>query len=112
MVEKQIRIDVTLDDRNIPEAIVWDADDAKEPIKTEASAMLLFLWDKQSRGSVQLPLWTKEMTVDEMKLFFHETLLSMADTLERSIADPRISGDMKDFCAYFAEKMEIAQQGS
>ena len=35
------------------------------------------------------------------------TLVSMADTLEQAINDERISGDMRDFCDYFAEKMEI-----
>ena len=32
----------------------------------------------------------------------------MADTLERSVDDERIAGDMRDFCDYFAEKMNIA----
>ena len=47
------------------------------------------------------------MTVDEMKLFFYETLSTMADTFEKSTKDDRMSGDMRDFCEYFAEKMEI-----
>jgi gliding motility-associated protein GldC len=106
--EKQLRINVILDEENIPERIEWDADDAKDQQVTIANAMILALWDKKARGSVRLDLWTKEMTVDEMKIFFHETLLTMADTLERSIADDRIAGDMRDFCAYFAEKMELA----
>lgn len=107
MNEKEIRIRVGLDSQNIPERIDWMADDAHGKEHVEASAMVLALWDKQSRGSLRLDLWTKEMTVDEMKLFFHETLLTMADTLQRSIADERIAGDMRDFCAYFAEKMDI-----
>ena len=47
------------------------------------------------------------MTVDEMKIFFHETLVTMADTLQRSTTDERIAEDMLDFCHYFPEKMEI-----
>ncbi|HAH50325.1 MAG TPA: gliding motility protein GldC, partial [Balneola sp.] len=34
-------------------------------------------------------------------------LVTMADTLKRATNDERISGDMMDFCDYFAEKMEI-----
>ena len=49
------------------------------------------------------------MTVDEMKIFFHQTLVSMAESLEKAIQDERITGDMRDFCDYFAEKMEIKQ---
>ena len=33
--------------------------------------------------------------------------MSMADTLDQAINDERISGDMRDFCDHFAEKMEI-----
>jgi gliding motility-associated protein GldC len=69
--------------------------------------MLLSLWDSKHKDTLKLDLWTKNMTVDEMKIFFHQTLVTMADTLEQSINDDRISGDMRDFCAYFAEKMEI-----
>ncbi|MDZ7807639.1 MAG: hypothetical protein U5K71_11050 [Gracilimonas sp.] len=47
--------------------------------------------------------------MDEMKIFFHQTLVTMANTLENSIDDERIAGDMRDFCAYFAEKMEIKE---
>jgi gliding motility-associated protein GldC len=70
--------------------------------------MILALWDHQKKDTLRLDLWTKDMTVDEMKIFFHETLLSMADTLQRSTTDERIAGDMRDFCDYFAQKMEIA----
>ena len=73
----------------------------------DCRAMLLSLWDARSKDTLKLDLWTKDMTVDEMKIFFHQTLITMADTLDRSINDERISGDMRDFCDYFAEKMEI-----
>jgi gliding motility-associated protein GldC len=71
--------------------------------------MLLSLWDAKNKDTLKLDLWTKDMTVDEMKIFFHQTLVTMADTLENATNDERISGDMRDFCAYFAEKMEIKE---
>lgn len=107
--KKNIQITVELDEANVPSDITWDADDASTPDPIKARAMILSLWDPKSKGSLRLDLWTKDMTVDEMKLFFHETLITMADTLEKSINDPRISGDMRDFCDYFAEKMEIKE---
>jgi gliding motility-associated protein GldC len=106
--EKEIRIRVGLDENNIPESILWLADDAKNKEEIQSSAMILALWDKNVRGSMRLDLWTKDMTVDEMKIFFHETLLTMSETLEKSIDDKRIAGDLRDFCAWFAEKMELA----
>jgi gliding motility-associated protein GldC len=52
-------------------------------------------------------LWTKDMMVDEMKLFFHQTLVSMADTYEKATADDKMAGDMRDFCEYFADKLNL-----
>lgn len=108
MQQKHIHITVELDDKNIPEKIEWEADDMQPGMqKTNCRAMLLSLWDARNKDTLKLDLWTRDMTVDEMKIFFHQTLVTMADTLETAINDERISGDMRDFCDYFAERMEI-----
>ncbi len=109
MVNKKIRINVTLDDKNIPEKIIWDADDSnisEMPVR----ALLLSLWDHNNKDTLRLDLWTRDMSRDEMKIFFYETLKTMADTLERSVDDERIAGDMRDFCSYFADKMDIIEK--
>lgn len=106
---KKISIDVELDDKNVPTDIKWNATDLEGFDEASCRAMILSLWDHNQKDTLRLDLWTKNMTVDEMKIFFHQTLVTMADTLERSINDPRISGDMRDFCDYFAEKMEISE---
>lgn len=106
---KKITIDVELDKKNIPTNIKWNATDLEGYDEASCRAMILSLWDHSKKDTLRLDLWTKEMTVDEMKIFFHQTLVTMADTLENSINDPRISGDMRDFCEYFAEKMEISE---
>ncbi len=106
---KKIDIEVILDKENVPEDIIWKATDLEGYDKASCRAMILSLWDHTNKDTLRLDLWTKDMTVDEMKIFFHQTLVTMADTLEKSTNDPRISGDMRDFCDYFAEKMEISQ---
>ncbi len=106
--KKNVSVTVELDENNVPESISWDAGDATEMSSKTCRALILALWDHHSKDTLRLDLWTKNMPVDEMKIFFHETLSTMADTLERSIGDERIAGDMRDFCDHFAEKMEIA----
>ena len=49
----------------------------------------------------------KEMTVEEMKFFFHQTLVTMSETFERATGEKPMSLAMKDFADYFAEKMKI-----
>jgi gliding motility-associated protein GldC len=106
-VTKNVHIHVDLDDKNIPEKISMHADDSGSDKPIGCRAMILAMWDNNKKETLRLDLWTKDMTVDEMRLFFHETLVTMADTLQSSTGDERISGDMRDFCDYFAEKMEI-----
>lgn len=107
MQKKEINIIVELDEQNIPTNIIWHADDMQGKSEAQCRAMLLSLWDSKQKDTLKLDLWTKDMTVDEMKIFFHQTLVTMAATLQNATNDERISGDMMDFCDYFAEKMEI-----
>jgi hypothetical protein len=46
------------------------------------------------------------MPVDEMKIFFHQTLVAMSDTFHRANTK-KMAETMKDFCEYFAEKLEL-----
>jgi len=110
MPTKQLHITVETDEQHIPSSILWKADDAQGVDQAECRAMLLALWDHKQKDTLRLDLWTRSMTVDEMKIFMHRTLLTLADTMETSINDPRIAGDMRDFCHYFAEKMEIVPE--
>jgi len=110
--KKRITIDVELDENNVPENLEWHATDQPDDQTNDIRAMLLSLWDHHQKDTLRLDLWTKKMTQDEMKIFFHQTLVTMADSLENSINDERISGDMRDFCAYFAERMNISSSSS
>lgn len=107
MPKKDIHLTVELDEKNIPENIIWKATDLKDKDKSECRAMLLSLWDAHNKDTLRLDLWTKKMTVDEMKIFFHQTLLTMADTFQNATNEEEMSAAMHDFCAFFAEKMEI-----
>lgn len=106
--ESEIRITVSLDENRIPEEIHWSAPDGG--IGNEASkALLLSVWDHRAKESLRIDLWTKDMPLDEMKLFFYQTLSAMADTFERATSDDKMSATMRDFCDYFAEKMDLKE---
>ena len=102
----KIEFNVGLDENKIPEKISWTAKDNN--IKDqEAKAMLISVWDSNAKDTLRLDLWTKDMPLDEMKYFFHQTLLSMSNSFERATNDERMSATMRDFCDYFAEKLEL-----
>lgn len=101
-----IKLNVGLDENRVPEKLNWTAEDGG--IKNEeAKAMLLSVWDHKAKETLRIDLWTKDMPVDEMKQFFHQTLTAMSDTFLRATQDEKMSATMKDFCDYFAEKLEL-----
>ena len=102
----KIEFNVGLDENKIPEKITWTAKD-NNIIDQEAKAMLISVWDPNAKDTLRLDLWTKDMPLDEMKYFFHQTLLSMASSFERATNDERMSATMRDFCDFFAEKLEL-----
>lgn len=102
----KIELNVELDENRVPEKLAWSAEDGG--IKNEeAKAVMLSVWDSKAQESLRIDLWTKDMPVDEMKVFFHQTLVSMSDTFNRATQDEKMTATMKDFCDYFAEKLEL-----
>ena len=102
----EITLRIALDENRIPEQLTWSAQDGG--IENEdAKAMLLSVWDSKNKESLKIDLWTKDMPVDEMKIFFHQTLVSLSDTFMKATQDEKMTATMKDFCEYFAEKLEL-----
>jgi gliding motility-associated protein GldC len=102
----EIKFDITLDENKIPESLNWTAKDGGIE-NQETKAIMLSVWDSKLKESLRIDLWTKDMPVDEMKIFFHQTLVAMADTFQRATTDDKMADTMRDFCDYFAEKLEL-----
>ncbi|TMU50917.1 gliding motility protein GldC [Flagellimonas algicola] len=102
----EIKLTVGLDENRVPEELHWSAQDGGVN-NEEAKAMMLSVWDSKNQESLKIDLWTKDMPVDEMKVFFHQTLVTMTDTFMKATQDEKMSATMKDFCDYFAEKLEL-----
>ena len=101
-----ISIEVTVDENKVPEKIIWSAMDGGMENEV-AQAMLLALWDGESQETLRVDLWIKEMPVDQMKMFFHQSLLTMSDTYLKATQDEKMAAAMKEFCNYFAEKLNL-----
>ncbi len=105
----KVTFTIGLDENRVPEEITWNAEDGG--ITNEASkAIMLSVWDHKQKDTLRMDLWTKDMPVGEMKQFFHQTLVSMANTFERATNDEKMSATMRDFCEYFAEKLELIKK--
>ncbi len=104
----KIEFKIGLDDNKIPEEIHWSAEDG-DIKESEAKALMISVWDHNKKDTLKVDLWTKDMPLDDMKQFFHQTLVSMASTFERATNDDKMSATMRDFCDYFAEKLELKE---
>ncbi|HOZ40078.1 MAG: gliding motility protein GldC [Flavobacteriales bacterium] len=103
MKTSDIRLSVHLDENKVPERIDWEAEDGD--MRSSSKAVLLSLWDAEEKNTLRIDLWTKEMSMEEMKAFFHQNILTMADTFERATGEGKMAAQMRDFGAYFAEHM-------
>ncbi len=104
--KSKIEFEIGLDENKVPEKIAWNAEDGG--VETaEAKALMLSVWDAKKKDTLRIDLWTKDMPVDDMKQFFHQTLVSMSQTFQRATNDEKMAATMIDFCDYFAEKLEL-----
>jgi gliding motility-associated protein GldC len=104
--KSEINIQVGLNSNNLPLQMKWSASDGGIT-DASANAFMLSIWDPNAKNTMKIDLWTKDMTVEEMKQFFHQTLLTMADTFEKATGEHLISEDLRDYCFHFATKMDI-----
>lgn len=102
----EIKVQIGLNDNNLPIRMKWTATDGNID-NQEARAMLLSLWDPNEKNTMKIDLWTKDMSVEEMKQFFHQTLLTLSDTFEKATGEHKICEDLRDYCYHFADKMDI-----
>lgn len=101
---------VELDDKNLPEKIQWEADDAGFEGKREAKTLFLSIWDKEDSVTMGLDLWTKEMLIEEMNIHYHQIFVKLADSYQRATQDSETAMLMKKFAADFAERLKLFEK--
>lgn len=104
-----INFDVQLDENYVPEEINWKASDGQDGGTCDAT--LISIWDKKEKNTLRIDLWTKEMTVDDMKLMLHQTLLTMSDTCAKAVGDQKLASLLRDFGYEFGEEAGLIEKG-
>lgn len=104
MEKSQIAFDVEMDENKVPEKIHWRAGDDGSG---EAKAISVSIWDEGQQNTLKIDLWNKEMSQDEMKQFFHQTILTLTDSYERATDDKHIADGVRMFCEDLKKQMKI-----
>ena len=106
-----ITIRIGLDQKSIPKRIEWKAqDDPNNREFTESKAILVSLFDKDTKDTMKIDLWTTEFQVDEMDRFMYQTLKGLADTYFKATKNKKVANDMQKFVDYFAEEVKIFEK--
>jgi len=109
MKKAEIKLTIDMDENNVPDSIMWESTDSQTKEALPVKSMMLALWDHNYKNTLRIDLWTKDMPVDDMKRFFYETLQTMGDSFLRATGETNIVEDLRDYCAHFADKMEISK---
>ena len=109
MKKSKISFEIELDENNLPQSISLNTDDAQLENATIKS-FLISAWDKKTNETLRIDLWTKDMMVNEMLIMYHQTLLSMATSLEKATNEHKLADALRDYCAFFGEQSGIIKQ--
>ena len=95
MKTSDINFKVTLDENHLPEKLNWSASDGGGA--GECKSMMVALWDSKENNTLRIDLWTKDMSVDEMKKFYHQNIMTLTDTYLRATGDALVADKVKKF---------------
>ncbi len=108
--KSKIDIKVGLSEQRMPLKIHWSSTDGAEEDVREAKAMLLSMFDVESRETFKLDLWTTELQVQEMDRLMYYTLRGMADTYAKATRNEKLADAMRQLSRYFGEETGILEK--
>ena len=106
MKKSKISFEIELDKNNLPQSIMLNTADGQLE-NVDVKSFLISAWDKKTNETLRIDLWTKDMMVNEMLIMYHQTLLSMANSLEKATNENKLADALRDYCAFFGEQSGI-----
>ena len=105
-MKQTLKFEIELDENQLPLNIEMNASDGAAS-EQEIKALMISAWAANTKETLRIDLWTKDMPVDEMFIMYHQTMMGMASTLERATGHDKLAGALRDYCAFFAEQTKI-----
>ena len=105
-MKQTLKFEVELDENHLPLNIKMNASDGAAD-EDNIKALIVSAWAAKTKETLRIDLWTKDMPVNEMFIMYHQTMIGMANTLEKSTGHDRLAGALKDYCEFFAEQTNI-----
>jgi len=108
----EIKFTVSLDEKNVPLKIIWNASDSKTKEDKECKSITIALWDPKEKNTYTIGLWTNQMMKDEMDIYLFQTLMVLADNHQKATGSKHTIEEMKKFCKQLAKKFKGENNGA
>ena len=105
-MKKFIKFEIDVDENHLPLNIKMKVSEGSSD-DDNLKALMLSAWAAKTKETLRVDLWTKDMPVNEMFIMYHQTLMGMASTLERSTGQDKLADALRDYCAFFAKETKI-----
>ena len=105
MKTSEISFKVTVDDSHLPVNIEWEAKDAGE--KSASKSVMIALWDAKENNTMRIDLWTKDMSIDEMKKFYVQNVMTLTETYLRATNDVESAKEVKALFSEIGRKIGV-----
>ena len=102
-----IHLTIDLDSDDLPTRIEWQASEAHNPGPMLAQSVMLSLWDSHSKTTAAIDLWSKDMTVEDMDLYFYQVIHKMANTYLRATNNADIANLIHQFGDRFGKTLGL-----
>lgn len=103
----EINLKVFLNENNVPLDITWEATDQNKKAPESCKGFLLSLFERNSKDTLKIDLWTQDMQVQEMDRFIFNTLRSISDSYVKATGNKELANDLMKFTEYFGQQTKI-----
>ena len=104
---KQIlKFEVELDENNLPNSIKMLEEKASKS-SIDLRALMIAGWDAKRKETLRVDIWTKDMPVNDMFIMYHQNMMGMATSLEKSTGQNKLANALRDYCDFFAKETKI-----
>ena len=111
MKKSEIKFSVVLDKDRIPKKILWNATEDLNNNINKTKSISVSIWDEVNKNTLRIDLWTKDMTVNDMKKFYIDTIGGLSQSILNSTGDSYMSKETNLLCdklvKYIKEKKII-----
>jgi len=105
-MKQTLKFEVELDENNLPNSIKMLEEKASNS-SINLKALMIAGWDAKRKETLRVDIWTKDMPVNDMFIMYHQNMMGMATSLEKSTGQNKLANALRDYCDFFAKETKI-----